>query len=71
MNIFLFYFFFPIYFKQVHRVLEFQQRPFLAPYIRLNTEMRQKAVNAFEKDFFKLMNNAMFGMFYCNKLYVY
>lgn len=46
---------------QVHRVLEFRQRPFLASYIELNTQMRQKAANAFEKDFFKLMNNAMFG----------
>ena len=43
-------------------MLEFNQRPFLAPYIQLNTGMRQKAVNDFEKDFFKLMNNAMFGI---------
>ena len=45
----------------VHRGISFYQSSWMGPYIRKNTELRMSATNSFEKDFFKLMNNSVFG----------
>jgi len=46
---------------EVTEIMSFKQTNWLAPYIDFNTKLRQKAENDFEKDFFKLMNNAVYG----------
>ena len=50
-----------MYTSKVHRVIEFRQEEWLRPYIEMNTKLRMQAKNDFEKDFFKLMNNSVFG----------
>ena len=47
--------------KKVHKVISFRQGAWLEPYINMNTELRTKANNEFEKDYYKLKNNSVYG----------
>ena len=47
--------------KKVHRIIEFNQEAWLKLYIDMNTELGKLAKKYFKKDFFKLMNNSVFG----------
>ena len=46
---------------KVHNIISFRQSMWLKKYISFNTQKRNQAVNDFEKDFYKLLNNAFYG----------
>ena len=48
---------------KVNRMFAFKQSQRLKPYTDFNTEKRKKLSNSFEKDFFKLMNNSVYGKY--------
>ena len=47
--------------KRVHHVLQFDQSHCMKPYIDFNTDKRRQATTDFERDFYKLLNNSVFG----------
>lgn len=46
---------------KIHKIIRFKEKPWLAPYINFNTEIRKQTNNKSDKDHAKLMNNSIFG----------
>jgi hypothetical protein len=45
----------------IHRIISFKQSHVFEPYVRSNTEKRARATNEFERDYYKLKNNSLYG----------
>ena len=50
-----------ISFEKLHRIIKFKQKVWLKSHIDINTDLRKKAKNDFEKGIFKLMNHIVLG----------
>ena len=48
-------------FKKIHRILKFQQKHWMKPYIDFNTQKRKDATNDTDNNHFKLLNNVVYG----------
>ena len=47
--------------RKVHRIIQYNQKAWFKPYTNMYTKIRTEGKNEFQKNFFKLMNNAAFG----------
>lgn len=52
---------------KIHRVLRFDERPYMREYVELNTRLRREGDSEFEKVFYKLLGNALYGKTFENK----
>ncbi|XP_074604049.1 uncharacterized protein LOC141857450 [Brevipalpus obovatus] len=53
--------------EKCHRILSFREKAWIEPYVDLCTSRRQQATTNFQKDFWKLLVNSLFGKSIENK----
>ena len=47
--------------ERIYKAIELKQSAWMKEYVDFNTKLRTAATNDFEKDFYKLLNNSVFG----------